>query len=163
MNADSIEDLTNEANQVITGQEPGAGQTEQVYQAMADYPSLNGWTQQTSSAGAMLAALADAYPKQEDIILSGWSPHWKFVEYDLKFLEDPRGSFGDGESIHTLVRQGLKEDNPRAYQILDSFEWDVENMQAVMVAIYKGENPQIAARNWIEANPERITEWTDIE
>lgn len=159
MEVNSIEDLTDEAGKVITGQEPGAGQTKMVYQALEDYPNLGDWEQHPSSSGAMFSVLADAYPKQEEIIISGWSPHWSFIEYDLKFLEDPRSTFGEGEFIHTLVRYGLEADMPEAYRILNNFNWEVEDLEYIMFDIHNGEDPQTAAKKWIEANPAKVSSW----
>ena len=47
---------------------------------------------------------------EDDIVVTAWMPHWMFAKYDLTLLEDPMGVFGDAEEIHTIVRQGLKED-----------------------------------------------------
>ena len=44
-----------------------------------------------------------------------------FAKYDLKYLADPKGTMGGEEAIHTMARQGLKEDQPEAYKVLDNF------------------------------------------
>ena len=41
-----------------------------------------------------------------------------FQRYDLKYLDDPKGSMGKAESINTIARKGLKEDEPEAYRTL---------------------------------------------
>lgn len=41
-----------------------------------------------------------------------------FASFDLKYLDDPNGTFGGAEEINTIVRKGLKEDAPGAYTIL---------------------------------------------
>ena len=62
----------------------------------------------TSSSGAMTVALGqDTIKNKEDIVITGWSPHWMFAKYDLKYLDDPEGTMGEAESINTMVRQGL--------------------------------------------------------
>lgn len=159
----SIEDLTDEDGKSITGIEPGAGLMAATERALKDYPNLSDWTVQASSSGAMTTELGTAYAEQEEIIVTAWSPHWKFQEYDLKYLEDPRGSFGEAESIHTFTRKGLDEDMPKAYQILDNFYWEVEDMEAVMVEIYGGTEPKVAAQNWIDANSDTVDEWLVVE
>ena len=60
----------------------------------------------------MTAALKRAYDAEEPIIITGWTPHWKFAKFDLKYLEDPKGSYGGEEEIHTIARLGLAEDFP---------------------------------------------------
>src|SRR5699024_1002296 len=86
----TIEDLNNftdEFNGTIIGIEPGAGVVQAAERALEDY-DLEGWTVETSSSGAMATALGQAYNNEEPIVVTGWSPHWKFAEYDLKYLED---------------------------------------------------------------------------
>ena len=160
MDVDSIADLTDEAKQTITGIEPGAGVVAAAEQSLEDYPNLSDWSVETSSSGAMTVALKQAIANEEDIIVTGWSPHWKFATYDLKYLEDPENSFGAAETINTMVREGLKEDMPEAYQVLDQFNWTTDEMEEIMLNINKGEDPKDAAKAWIEENPDRVAEWT---
>lgn len=155
----SIEDLSEQAGKTITGIEPGAGVVAATEQALEDYSNLSDWTVKTSSSGAMATALGQAIENEEEIVVTGWSPHWKFQEYDLKYLEDPKGTYGDGETINTMVRPDLKEDSPRAYQILDQFNWELEDMEAVMADVHNGEDPEQAAKDWIEENPDKVEAW----
>ena len=82
---------------------------------------------------------------EEPIIVTGWSPHWKFAKYDLKYLEDPKGVFGEAETINTMVRQGLEDDMPEAYQVLDNFYWAPDDLEEVMLKISDGADPREAA------------------
>ncbi|OFU49819.1 glycine/betaine ABC transporter substrate-binding protein [Aerococcus sp. HMSC10H05] len=159
----SIEDLSDEANQTITGIEPGAGVVAAAEDAVGTYSNLQGWTVQTSSSGAMTTELGTSIASEDDIVITGWSPHWMFQEYDLKYLEDPKGVFGEGETINTMVRQGLQDDMPEAYQILDNFYWEVADMESVMAEINKGADPQTAAQAWIEENQETVDQWLAVE
>jgi len=161
MDVDSIADLTDEADQTITGIEAGAGVVAAAEQATVDYANLEGWSVQTSSSGAMIQQLDDAYENEEDMIVTGWSPHWMFQSYDLKYLEDPEASFGGEETIDTFTREGLEDDMPEAYQILDNFKWEPADMEAVMLEIQEGADPEEAARNWIEENEDTVSEWTE--
>lgn len=156
MDVDSIEDLTNEANQVITGIEPGAGITSAAENTLEAYPNLANWELSTSSTGAMTVELGQAIENQEEIIITGWAPHWMFNVYDLKMLDDPQGTMGESEEIRTIVRQGLEEDHPEAYYILDNFKWTLDDMAEVMLEMENGTPPEIAAQNWIDANPELV-------
>ncbi|WP_368738783.1 glycine betaine ABC transporter substrate-binding protein, partial [Escherichia coli] len=73
----------------------------------------------------------------------------------------PKGSYGGEEQIHSIGRLGLAEAWPEAHQILSNFNWSEEDMGEVMVAIQEGEKEEAAAQNWIDANPEKVAEWTD--
>lgn len=120
MDIDSIEDLpevADELDQTITGIEPGAGVVKASENSVEEY-GLDGWEVQTSSSGAMATALGEAIDNEEPIAVTGWSPHWKFAEYDLKYLEDPKEVYGGAEEIKTMARQGLEE---MTFQTLTKF------------------------------------------
>ncbi|MBU8880682.1 ABC transporter permease subunit [Bacillus sp. FJAT-29790] len=144
----------------IIGIEPGAGIMKLTNKAIEDY-KLPNWHLVEGSSAAMVAELKKAYDKQKPIIITGWSPHWMFATYDLKYLEDPNKSFGGAEDIHTIVRKGLEQDAPGAYTILDQFFWETKDMEDVMVNVTKGMDPSEAAEKWIDANPDKVAKWTN--
>jgi len=148
-----------ETDYQIIGIEPGAGIMSQANQALTDY-QLDDWELVEGSSAAMTAELSKAYNQQKPIIVTGWSPHWKFSKFDLKFLEDPNGSFGEVEEIHTIVRKGLEQDLPGANTILDQFSWEPSDMENVMVNINEGLEAEKAAEKWIEENPDKVAKWT---
>ncbi len=150
-----------EVDYTITGIEPGAGVVQAAEDATETYDSLAGWEVETSSSGAMATALGEAIDNEEPIVVTGWTPHWMFAKYDLKYLEDPEGSFGEAEEIKTMVRQGLKDDMPNAYKILDQFNWESSDMEEVMLEISNGTSPEDAAAAWVEDNSDKVAEWTD--
>ena len=88
----------------IIGIEPGAGIMELTKTAIEDY-GLDDWKLIEGSSAAMVAELKKAYNNQEPIIVTGWSPHWMFSSFDLKYLDDPKGSFGGAENIHTTRKK----------------------------------------------------------
>jgi len=143
----------------ITGIDAGAGVVRSAEQAVEDY-ELN-YKVQSSSGAAMTQALADAIANEEPIIVTGWNPHWKFAAFDLKYLEDPKESFGESENIHSIARLGLSEDMPEAYQILDNFYWEGSDMEDVMIQVNNGEEPEDVTRQWVDENQDKVAEWTD--
>ena len=159
MNVNSIDELTDEANQTITGIEPGAGVVKAAEETLSAYDNLSDWQLETSSSGAMTVALGQAYKKKEPIVITGWSPHWMFAKYDLNYLEDPKQAMGAEETINTMVRQNLKEDSPEAYRILKNFKWSKDDMEKVMLEINSGTDPVKAAQNWIKDNPDTVKAW----
>ncbi|OAB40852.1 glycine betaine ABC transporter substrate-binding protein [Paenibacillus glacialis] len=163
MDIKSIEDLKKEdvgklVDHTITGIEPGAGIMTQAENAVKEY-DLNNWNVLASSSAAMVKVLQDAYAKKEPIVVTGWTPHWMFADMDLKYLEDPKKVFGESEEIHTLVRLGLKEDQPKAYRFLDQFEWTPADMESVMGDIMEGMSEEEAAKKWVAANEAKVNEW----
>lgn len=159
-NGDAV-DYSEEVEYSITGIEPGAGVFQAAENAVEDYENLEGWEVQASSSGAMAATLGEAIDNEEPIIVTGWSPHWKFSEYDLKYLDDPESVFGEEEVIGTMVREGLEEDSPSGYQVLENFEWTSDDIEEVMLEIQEGADPADAAQNWVDANEDVVAEWVD--
>ncbi|MED4202480.1 glycine betaine ABC transporter substrate-binding protein [Neobacillus mesonae] len=143
----------------IIGIEPGAGIMAQANKAIKDY-QLDNWQLQEGSSAAMVAELKKAYNQKKPIIITGWAPHWMFSTYDLKFLKDPKKSFGAVEDIHTIVRKGLEQDMPGAYTILNQFSWKPADMEKVMVDIKEGKDPAEASKKWINANGDKVGKWT---
>lgn len=152
--------LGEELEYTITGIEPGAGLTGLAKDTLEKYDNLEGWELEESSTASMLTALDDAIDNEEPLIITGWTPHWMFSAYDLKFLEDPQGSLGGPENIQTIARLGLEEDMPEAYQVLNAFEWELEDLQSVM---YAGQDMPFeeAGQNWIDDNQDKVEQWTE--
>ncbi len=143
----------------IIGIDPGAGIMKQAAQVLKDY-ELKDWKLVEGSGAAMAVALDKAYKDKKPIIVTGWTPHWMFAKYDLKYLEDPKGTFGKDEEIRTIVRKGLKDTLPSAYAVLDRFEWTAEDMAVVMSAIIDGKKPEEAAADWVKNNAAKVDAWT---
>ena len=160
MKVDSIADLKNEAGKKVTAIEPGAGVTKNAEKAIKDY-GLNsqGWQVTPSSSGAMAVALGKAIKAKQDIVVTGWEPHWMFQKYDLKYLKDPKKSFGGAESINTMTRKDLKQDKPDAYKVLKKFKWTKEDMGKVMLDIQNGKSAKQAANTWIKNNQSKVDSW----
>ena len=152
--------VADQVKRQIIGIDPGAGIMKSAAKAIEDY-GLEGWKLVEGSGAVMTAALDKAIKNKEPIIVTGWTPHWKFSKYDLKYLEDPKQSFGGEEQIHTIVRKGLKEDEPSAYTFLDRFEWTPDDMAVVMADIQEGKKPEEAAKAWVEANPDKVNKWLE--
>lgn len=67
---DSIEDLTDEANQTVTGIEPGGGFSEMSNRVMESYDNLSDWELLESSSGAMLTSLGQAIENENEIVIT---------------------------------------------------------------------------------------------
>ncbi|RLK50988.1 response regulator receiver protein [Alkalispirillum mobile] len=157
---DSIEELNDHADRFdgrIVGIDPGAGIMSTTETAIDEY-GLD--LRLVDGSGAtMAAALRDAIRGEEWVVVTGWTPHWKEGRWDLKYLEDPKGVYGGEEEIHTIVRQGLEEDHPTAFAILDKFHWEPEHMAEVMVMNEEGGDPYENAKKWVEENRDIVEQW----
>ncbi|WP_339213265.1 glycine betaine ABC transporter substrate-binding protein [Solibacillus sp. FSL W8-0372] len=152
--------LSEQVDYTIVGVEPGAGLTGLSQDVLDEYENLEGWTLQESSTAGMLGTLEQAIRNEEPVIVTGWTPHWKFSAYDLKILDDPKGVLGGSENIQTLARKGLEEDLPDVYTVMDRFYWEPEDMEQVMYDAQNSGDFDAAAALWIENNEEKVSEWT---
>ena len=158
----SIEDLRNDdvrdqLGGTITGIDPGAGLTRLSEQAIEDY-GLDGYDLQISSGAGMTAALARAVRRDEWIVVTGWSPHWKFGAHDLRYLEDPRGTLGSFERVHAMARQGFYQDNPEAALLISRIHLDLDALQDAM--FYAQENSyEEAVDRFIEQHGNLVDYW----
>lgn len=166
MDIDSLEDLEKNTNDIgekldwkVVGIDPGAGQMQITKNEVMPGYGLDKWELQGSSDSAMTAVLKKAMDAHEPVIVTLWEPHWAFIEWDLKYLEDPKNLFGDPDSLHAIARKGLKEDAPAAHKMLEQFQWTSEDMGKVMVDIQDGMDPDEAAKKWIENNEDKVNEW----
>ncbi len=148
-------------NYTVTGIDAGAGIMASTQKALSAYGLTKAnWQLQTSSTAAMTSTLDKAIRHQQPIVITGWQPHWMFSKYPIKFLKDPKHVYGKSESIHTIVRQGLKNDQPVAYTLLDRFYWTPAEMSQVMLKVNNGQDPRKAAQEWIKVNPKTVQKWT---
>ncbi len=158
----SIEDLKDDAvrsqlDGTITGIDPGAGLTRLSEQAIEDY-GLDGYQLQISSGAGMTAALARAVRRDEWIVVTGWSPHWKFGAHDLRYLEDPRGTLGSFERVHAMSRQGFYQDNPEVALMVSRIHLDLDVLQDAM--FYAQENSyEEAVDRFIDEHDDLVDYW----
>ncbi|SBV35185.1 ABC transporter periplasmic protein [uncultured Stenotrophomonas sp.] len=158
---DSMDQLASHAGKFkdrIIGIDPGAGEMRIAQQAIEEYALplklIDG------SDATMAAALKDAIDHREWVVVTGWTPHWMWARWPLKYLDDPKGVFGAPESIDTLVRKGFAQERPEAARILDAFAWTAADMQQVMDAdSVQGSDPAANARAWVEAHADQVQSW----
>lgn len=157
---DSIEQMKQEAakfDSKIIGIDPGAGIMKAAAKANENY-SL-GFEVVQSSEPAMMAALEKAYSKNEWIAITGWSPHWKFAKYDLKYLEDPKGDFGKAEELHILANTEFSTKAPEVSAMLKKFKMTDAQIGSLEGLINDGIEPLEAAKKWMADNKEIVESW----
>jgi glycine betaine/proline transport system substrate-binding protein len=157
----SISDLAQDSvhdklDGTITGIDPGAGLTRLSQQAIEEY-GLD-YELQLSSGAGMTAALERAVRRQEWIVVTGWSPHWMFGAYDLRYLDDPKGVLGSFERVHALARLGFYQDQVEAAGFFSRMQIPIGDLQKAMYEAQETSYEQ-AVTHYIEANPKRIDYW----
>jgi len=160
---DSIAELPSVGDKfewTIYGIDPGSGLMRHTKEETIPTYGLEDFELMDSSGMAMTAALKKEYSADEWVVVTGWSPHWKFFAYDLKYLEDPENTYGGEEEIHVIARKGFKEDMPEAASILSNFFLTDAQLGEVMYEVnVNGVDPETAARNWVDANQDVVSEW----
>jgi glycine betaine/proline transport system substrate-binding protein len=125
-----------------------------------------------SSEAAELAQLENSYSRQEPIVLYLYHPHAVFAQYDMVQLEEPTPysdgclTTGDGAcampsySANIAASDELREQAPAFVDLLTDFRISVEEMEEMQKRVdVDGEDVAAVAREWVEANADRIDEW----
>jgi glycine betaine/proline transport system substrate-binding protein len=161
----SISDLTNpevadKLKKKITGIDPGAGLMQASEKAMEEYGLSDAGYQLLSSSGAgMTAALSRAIKREDWIVATGWSPHWKFAKWDLRYLEDPKGLLGGRERIHCLARKGFYQEAPyEVFEFFVRYNIPIDDLEALMLEA-RSTSYEEAAEEYIKNNPKRVHYW----
>ncbi|WP_026690143.1 glycine betaine ABC transporter substrate-binding protein [Alteribacter aurantiacus] len=160
MDIDSIEELNDMADEFdgqIVGIEEGAALTDLARDAIDEYDLDLDLV--TSSDPAMNAEFMQAYNNEEPIVVTLWSPHWLFADYDIKYLEDPKNVFGDPDDIYYMTREGFAEDHPEVVEWMDNWMMDDESLGDLMATINDLDDPYEGAKEWIEENRDMVDEW----
>lgn len=143
----------------IIGVDPGAGIMSLTEKAIETY-KLDGMRLMEGSGATMTAALADALKNREWVVVTGWTPHWKFARWDLKYLQDPEKIYGGEETINTIVRKGLKDEMPQVYSVLDRFNWTPAQCEELIARNQEeGADPYKNAKRWVKENRSLVEKW----
>ncbi|SDF83630.1 glycine betaine/proline transport system substrate-binding protein [Limimonas halophila] len=157
------EKMADKLDGTITGIDPGAGLTRLSKKAIEEYGLKDvGFNLQTSSGAGMTAALKRAVDNEEWIVVTGWTPHWKFGRWDLRFLKDPKGSLGSFERIHAIAREGFYQENIDAAMTLARMNLPLEELQAAMFDAQETSYEE-AVDKYIENHQKRVDYWVTGE
>jgi glycine betaine/proline transport system substrate-binding protein len=162
----SIEDLNKaevkeKLDETITGIDPGAGITRLSKEAIEEY-DLDDYELQISSGAGMTAALERATRRNEWIVVTGWSPHWMFGAYELRYLEDPKEVLGSFERVVALARTGFYQEDIDAASFISRIQIPIDDLQSAMYDAQET-SYEDAVTKYIENNEARINYWVTGE
>ncbi|MGW4288730.1 ABC transporter permease/substrate binding protein [Streptomyces sp. NPDC004673] len=146
----------------IIGIEPSAGMMGLLKDKVLDQYGLKGTYEVVDgSTPAMLTELKRAYDRKQPVVVTLWSPHWAYSDYQLKKLKDPDGAWGKGDKVHTLARKGFSADNPEVAKWLKDFSMTEEQLTDLEARIQKAGKgkEQDAVRTWLKENPKLADTW----
>ena len=151
---------TREFASEIVGIDAGAGIMKTTDKAIGDY-GLDGYKLLTSSSSTMLASLQKAMEKEAWIVITGWTPHWMFDRYPLKFLHDPKkvlmgmwnlSMSSDGKDLRRkiLLRQSFSV-------ILNSLTEEISSLMKALKDARMDEEDLV--RKWRDEHRELVESW----
>ena len=105
----------------------------------------------------MVASLKKATKNGDWIVITGWKPHLKWIQYDLKYLDDPKGVYPI--DVCTIVsRKGFEKDMPKAAGFFKNFNFNEEQLNDLMSSIDVN-GDEAGARKWYDANKAMVDGW----
>lgn len=160
----SIEELNehkDKFNGEIIGIEPGAGLMRQTREVIEKYDLKLKLT--PGSTAAMLASLDSAIKKEKWIVFTLWTPQWANLEYDIKYLEDPKGVQEPSQTGYMVAYGDFEGRHPLAAEVIQSIFLQPHHMNEMMGMI-KNEDLSVeeATKLWIEEHKDKIDRWANI-
>ncbi|MEO3430627.1 choline ABC transporter substrate-binding protein [Pelagibius sp. CAU 1746] len=148
----------------IYGIEPGNDGNRLILDMIdGDAFGLKGFEVVESSEQGMLAQVARAAKRKEDIVFLGWAPHPMNNNFDLVYLSGGDDYFGPdygGATVYTNVRKGYTSECPNVGKLLSNLKFSLPMEGAIMGAILDdGQEPNDAATAWLKANPGVLDGW----
>ncbi len=144
----------------IVGIDPGAGLMRLSRQALETYGLDYELTE--SSGPAMTLQLGQAIEAEDWVVVTAWTPHWIFSEYELRFLDDPQTVMGGAEAVHAMVRPGFEESQPELYGFFQRMELSLDQLQSLM-AEARRTSAREAVYAFVEANQDQVRRWVTGE
>jgi glycine betaine/proline transport system substrate-binding protein len=161
----SISDLDHSGTDMIMGLEPGTVLMERIATDVIPRYDLSTNLVEASTP-AMLAELEQSYSMQEPFVFLAWKPHWMNRAYQFHYLSDPKNAMGpvnEPQTIHTVAREGLAEDEPAAYALISHMRLDADQVASLEMSINKAANPEAGVRRWLEEKEHRelVRPWVE--
>ncbi len=154
-------DVADKLDDKIQGIDPGAGLMRLSDKTIDEY-GLDDYQLVSASGAAMTAALDRAIRKNEWIVVTGWSPHWMFGKYDLRYLKDPKGTLGGTERVYALSRKGFQGDHPKVAKMLMRMWLPLDELQTAM-ADAQDTSYEEAVDKYIKNHQARVHYWVTGE
>lgn len=159
---DPNESLGSQLNYTVTGIDASSGEMGKAKKMLSAYGlKEKKWQLMPSSTAAMVSTLGKTYVNKEPIVVTAFQPHWMFAKYDMKWLKDPKNVFGKVQHFSTVARNGLQDDNPGAYKLLQNFRWTISDSYSTMLKINGGMNSDKAAKQYIKSHPKKVQQFLE--
>lgn len=145
---------------IIQGIEPGGGLMRASERTIEAYNlTAAGYKLQSASEAGMLASIQRAYPSKQWVVATVWNPHWMFQKWSLRYLKDPKGTFGPEEEVHALGSKQFAAKHPEAYAFVKNFRMDLADVEAIQNQAQANNDYDAVAKKFVDAHPEKLKAW----
>lgn len=153
----SINDLQS-SEVTIVGIDAGAGIMAQASQALKVY-QLDAVQLKNLSEQEMTDQFSEAFKRREEIVITGWEPHWLFDRFDVRFLDDPQAVFGMQENIYTIGTAGLEEHLPYVVRFFERMQLSEQQFNSLIYYMHSEADPEDGVREWMHKNEYIVNQW----
>jgi len=160
MPIDSIEQLNSIADQVggkIIGIESGSGLYKDTEKAIKAY-NLN-YQLVSGNTPAMIAQIKSSLERKAPIVTMLWYPSWMMHDFDVKFLQDPKGIYAPAQSHYWIAKKDFSVNNPKAREVLASIYIPMEDLNKMVAKLNQGVSYEQAVATWWQENQDLINRW----
>jgi glycine betaine/proline transport system substrate-binding protein len=163
MDARSLDQLNGTDARLIYGIESSSVMVQEVGSEVIPAYGLKQKLVAGPTAG-MLAKVEFLYAHREPFVFLAWAPHWMNQSYEIRYLKDPKDAMGatnDPAKCSTIVRSGLREEDPVAYAFMDALALTEEQINGLEYAINKEDDSLEGARRWASENRAVARPWIE--
>ena len=162
----NIKDHKDALESKIYGIEPGNDGNRLLLEMVAkDQFGLGTFEVVESSEQGMLAQVTRADGAGKPVVFLGWEPHPMNTQHELTYLTGGDEIFGPdfgGARVDTNTRKGYVAECPNVGKLLQNLTFTLPMESEVMGRILNdAEDPMVAAKAWLTANPDAVTPWIE--
>lgn len=107
----------------------------------------------------MVQQLQDSIKRRQEIVVTGWEPHWIFARYEVRFLEDPDALFGEKEKIYSIARKGLEKNHPHAVRFFERMQLSEKQLNSLVYEVRVSDDPKVGVKKWMKQNEYIVNQW----
>lgn len=157
---DQLADYQDQFNGRIIGIGPGSGLMQAASRSLKEYPSLKNYKLIEGSGSAMVGMVKKATSRKKPILATVWRPHWLFLNYPMKILADPKGTYGRPYASYTVGPTGFKKRYPAAAKMMWQSIIFPDELSKLMnyLGVDKME-ARAAGRKWVKENEAIVNKW----
>ena len=124
-----------------------------------DQYDLSGIRLLSLSEQDMTQAFAESFKRREEVVITGWEPHWLFARYELRFLDDPQQVFGAQENIYAVGNKSLATRLPKVARLFERMQFSEKQINSLIYLMNSEADPEDGVREWIRKNEYIVNQW----